>query len=203
MSRTFISHFAPYILELVQEKHALGLPYEKSEIYLRLFDRHCAEFFPEEKTITQDLGMSWATIRPYESKEGFTRRITPIRQLAKYMIREGNPAFVIPSNCGRATGKRPVPHIFTDYELKRIFEAADHLSYRICYPTYHLVAPVLFRLMYSCGLRPAEGRLLKRQNIDLANGVIKILESKGHKERIVVMHEEMTELCRLYHYRNF
>ena len=44
-----------------------------------------------------------------------------------------------------------------------------------------LVMPVIFRLIYTCGLRPQEGRLIKRKDINLEEGVLFIPESKRHK----------------------
>jgi integrase len=40
--------------------------------------------------------------------------------------------------------------------------------------------------------------LIKRENIDLHKGTILIPESKGHKDRMVVMSDDMTALCRKY-----
>lgn len=61
-----------------------------------------------------------------------------------------------------------------------------------------LVMPVIFRLIYTCGLRPQEGRLIKRKDINLEEGVLFIPESKRHKDRFVVIPEDMLELCRRY-----
>jgi integrase len=37
------------------------------------------------------------------------------------------------------------------------------------------------------------------ENIDLRNGRIKIIDSKGHKDRIVMMGKDLTLLCQKYH----
>ena len=57
---------------------------------------------------------------------------------------------------------------------------------------------VLFRLFYCCGLRLAEGCYLKRLCVDLTNGTVKILHSKGSKDRIVFLSEDVLEMCREY-----
>ena len=57
---------------------------------------------------------------------------------------------------------------------------------------------VIFRMIYCCGLRPIEARRLRRKDVNLFNGTVNILESKGHKDRIVVLSEDMLELCRNY-----
>ena len=53
-------------------------------------------------------------------------------------------------------------------------------------------------MIYCCGLRPIEARRLRRKDVNLFNGTVNILESKGHKDRIVVLSEDMLELCRNY-----
>ena len=51
---------------------------------------------------------------------------------------------------------------------------------------------------YCCGLRPAEARLLRNENVDLVRGVLYIEESKGHKDRTVVVADDLLQLMRRY-----
>ena len=52
--------------------------------------------------------------------------------------------------------------------------------------------------MYTCGLRPHEARLIQREHLNLSEGTIFNPESKGHKDRIVAMLPEMTNICAKY-----
>ena len=61
-----------------------------------------------------------------------------------------------------------------------------------------IILSVIFRMIYCCGLRPVEARRLRREDVNLFDGTVNILESKGHKDRIVVLSEDMLELCRNY-----
>ena len=47
-------------------------------------------------------------------------------------------------------------------------------------------------------MRPQEGRLLKRQDVDLDTGTFYIVDSKKNKDRIVAMSENLQNLCRKY-----
>lgn len=198
MRQVFTSSLRDYILRFIEQKHALGYPYIDSERLVSNFDQFCTEHYPNEATITEEIGLGWATIRETEGQKSFCTRVGVVRELAKFMRREGVEAYLIPTDLGRTPSMRYQPHIFTDDELKRIFEASDNLIPSKHDPTCHLVAPVLFRLLYTCGLRPIEGRLIKRQNIDLEHGVLLIPESKGHKDRVVVLSDDMVELCLKY-----
>jgi len=198
MSRIFVSALAKHITRFVEQKRALGFPYIDSERIVANFDKFCAEYYPEEQTITEEMGLRWATLRETEGKKSLSTRIGPVRELAKFMRREGSDAYLIPIDLGKCPSVRYLPHIFTDIELRQIFRASDNLTPSKHDPTCHIVAPVLFRLLYTCGLRPIEGRLIKREHIDLERGVLFIPESKSHKDRVVILSDSMTALCKKY-----
>ena len=61
-----------------------------------------------------------------------------------------------------------------------------------------MMIPVMFRLIYTCGLRPNEGRELLTENINFDTGEILITKTKRHKERIVVMSDDMLDFCKHY-----
>ena len=60
------------------------------------------------------------------------------------------------------------------------------------------VVPVIFRLMYCCGLRESEALNLSVSDVSLENGRIAIRESKGWKARNVFMSDELLTQCRKY-----
>ena len=53
-------------------------------------------------------------------------------------------------------------------------------------------------MTYTCGLRPNEGRNLKRNEVDLNTGEVRIIETKKHKSRNIVMSDEMNSLAKSY-----
>jgi integrase len=58
--------------------------------------------------------------------------------------------------------------------------------------------PVFFRMIYSCGLRSSEARLLKVEDVDLETGILTIHHSKDDNSRLVPMSDELTDRCRRY-----
>ena len=48
--------------------------------------------------------------------------------------------------------------------------------------------------MYCCGLRPAEARRLRVNDVDLDIGRLNIMESKQHRSRIVMMADDVTKM---------
>jgi integrase len=191
------SNFADVIIEFIAYKHAHGYLYETAEHRLNLFDRFCFELFSTESILSKEIGLCWAEKRQTEKISNQRGRIVVIRELAKYINSRGGNAFVIPL---KITGRpsRYIPHIFTKDELSTFFYAVDHLPYCYCSPGRHLVFPVMFRLLYCCGLRPKEARTLLVENVDLKTGVIKIIDSKRHKDRNIVLAHDVLKLCRKY-----
>jgi len=197
MSYLYTGNFKKYIENLIEQKNAIGYPYGSPSRILKVFAAFCNLYYPKETALTKEIALHWAQIRPNEHVNGLIRRITPIRQLAKYMNSIGVEAYVIPEGIpGKAI--RYVPHIYTKLELKTFFLETDKIPYNPNSPAKHLVIPVLFRVLYCCGLRPSEARLLKVNDIDLKTGKLIIRESKGHKDRTVMMTADVLRLCRIY-----
>jgi integrase/recombinase XerD len=199
MNPSVSGNFKPYIEGLIEQKRSIGYPYDSSAQKLKAFGVFCLENYPDETVLTKKIAMHWAEKRQEEHVNGLMRRITPIRQLAKYMNRLGIDAYIIPPGIpGKQT--RYVPHIFTDQELQAFFTEIDRCAVSpYSPPARHLVIPVFFRVLYCCGLRLSEARLLKVEDVDLETGKLTIRQSKGNKDRNVMLSEEVLDLCRIYH----
>jgi integrase len=106
-------------------------------------------------------------------------------------------AYVLPTGLSRKV-ERYVPHFFTSQELAAFFMACDTLTPHGGMRARHLVLPVFFRLLYCCGLRTCEARTLRVENVDLRNGQIDILRSKGCRSRRLSLPQDFLELLRTY-----
>lgn len=113
------------------------------------------------------------------------------------MNSQGTTAFIIPISY-QPKVPRYQPHIFTNNEIKAFFNAADTCKVEKSFPVRHLVYPVLFRLIYCCGLRLSEASSLLRKDIDTVSGNVYIIDSKNKKDRLIVMSEDMSTLCNRY-----
>lgn len=191
------SLFTPYIEEMLEFKVGLGYERRTYEGFLRDFSKFCRRNYPHEDRLTIELVLAWGTMRPTEGQSGFRRRLSAVREFGKYLSAIGIESYVIPANF--AGGKSSfTPYIFTDEELSAIFTEADCLKRNNNSPYRHIVVPVLLRLIYFCGLRPNEGREIKKSDVDLDCGTLFIRKNKSHKERIVPMSEDMRNLCVAY-----
>jgi integrase len=194
----FKSGIGTYIHSFVEQKQACGYPYRSSSQILHRFDLMVTVEFPEAVTLTKEICNKWISIKQNEHPNGLLRRITPVRQLGKYMNGIGVKSYVIPGHIPNKQIKYEA-HIFTETELRAFFQSVDKCPISVFSPLRHYVIPVLFRMLYCCGMRSSEARLLKREDVCLDTGKITIRESKGWKSRIVYMSKDLLEVCREYH----
>jgi integrase len=194
---TFQSVFAEKLYAFFEFRTAHGF---KSETYLThyiSFDRYCAEQGCESPELTRDLVLDWLGAKP---SNALARQSTAIRLFGYYLDAVDGNAFVLPNKY--ATGGQPSnPYIFTDDEMAALFKAIDRLKPNKNEPNLDIIAPVLFRLIYTCGLRPNEGRSLFRENVNLKTGEILITQTKHNIERIVVMSDDMLKYAKKYDLR--
>jgi site-specific recombinase XerD len=78
-----------------------------------------------------------------------------------------------------------IPLVMSPDETRRLLAVADSLKVR-----------VLLSLGYGCGLRAGEVVRLKVKHIDRAQNIIRIEQSKGRKDRNVMLSPEMLDLLR-------
>ena len=141
--------------------------------------------------------MQWIRLRPNETSNGLKRRMVAIREFGKYLNSIGTEAFMpIPEMVGPS--KPFYPYLFSDDELIAFFSAADTMPPHELSPYREYVIPVLFRLLYCCGLRPHEVRLIRSDDINLESGSIYIRDTKRHRDRMVIMSHDMQVLCQEY-----
>lgn len=57
----------------------------------------------------------------------------------------------------------------------------------------------MFRWYLCCGLRNAEAAGILTENVDLETGTLTILDSKGNKDRLVYLPNDLLESTRQYH----
>lgn len=196
----FNSFLSPQIKEFIHFRKVSGNWNESSyEVNLKLFDRYIARTYPHASILTQEM-IAWCEKRKTETNNSCRSRIYVVISFMKYLKSRKFTDICIPE-VPRKEKRTYIPHAFTDRELKKFFHECDSLSVYNNNPAHRLrkiIIPVFFRLLFSSGIRTNEARLLKRNDVDLDNGIISIRDSKGHDQHYIVMHDSMTELMRLY-----
>jgi integrase len=193
---TFTSGFAAKLDAMLDYRTARGY---KKETHLRSFcrlDRFCAEYYPKVTELTREIVHAWLDAEA-EITTSFTERAIAIRLFGKYLNAINEDAYILPEKFAPHRYAF-TPYVFTNSELTALFAAIDKLPPSKNELYISKIAPVMFRLIYTCGLRPNEGRELLRENVNLDTGEILITHTKKNKERIVVMSDDMRDFSRRY-----
>jgi len=183
------------IHNFIELKQSLGYKYLTEAKHLKSFDSFTHERYPTASSLSKEIVMQWCSKRSYEKQNNVCSRASIIRQFAIYLDDLGLKPYIIPMHYF-SNGAKYVPYIFTDNELHRFMKATHQcLNYSQC-PNRQLIMPLLFKIIYCCGLRLSEARLLKVGDVDLDRGILSILNSKKDNSRLVPMTDKLTEQCR-------
>lgn len=196
---TRTSIIAPYIDGLLEEKHANGYSYESEELVLNRFDSYCNDRNLDTLEITRDFLDGWMERTPSEGEFNRGKRISCVRQLLLFMATCGLKEYIPHDFCHF---KKALPHIFLKEEITAFFEQVD-LYAPEKRPSYERRLADEYRLLfrwYLClGLRNSEACGIAVENVDLNNGVLTVLDSKGNKDRLVYLPEDLRESSCLYY----
>jgi len=190
--------FAEHINGLIRQKQTVGFHYREGERLLYRFSEFSNLHFPGEKELTEAIVKKWIETPNDYGNAYQSYRLNAVRNLGIYMRGMGLNAYVVPTEFYPKHDPRYVTRLYTKDELARIFKCADSRSISKASPHLHVILPVIVRLLYCCGLRPREALKLRMENIDIDKREMRIMQSKGLKDRIVVMSEDMASLCRKY-----
>lgn len=180
--RDDINNYIDYRVNIKHQK----LNTVKYELYR--FDRYTLNIKADNK-LTKELVESWLTLGENENPKTLNKRLYAMRVFAKYLNIIGKQAFVISTNYYLKETKF-IPHIYTDEEIKQIFESIDKFSYNNN-SNRNIQMKLLFKLLYCCGLRISECLNLKYEDINLNEGSIKIRNAKFNKSRLLFINEDL------------
>lgn len=167
---------------------------------IRYFLNACARKSGGCPDLTQEMIEWWWEKRDSEIAVTHRSRLNKVRPFLEYIIvRMGYTHLTIPG-MPPYVESNSIPHSFTRQELRNLFRACDEISHckTLEQKLRKMEVPVIFRLLYSSGIRCVEARLLDRDDIVLKTGVVKITKTKGYRERIIVLHDTMREIMVVY-----
>jgi len=175
-------------------RRAMGFKVEGLAKLLISFAKYCQEQGIDQ--VRTDIAVQWATsqIKVPVNDALFARRMDAVRIFAKHQ-QALDPATQIPPDgiCNRRYQPRE-PNVFTPAQISALQTATDTLSPQFRALTWRN----LIGLLAVTGMRPGEACRLSIEDIDLARGLIQILETKFSKSRLVILHPTATQ--ELNHY---
>lgn len=193
---SFDGPFAPLCELFVTQKRAAGLQYEQQAMLLHMFDDFCKGYKVQNYTITEEIALAWCKLRSNEKEIFRHSRVSEMQRFSIFLAKQGHPSYLLASMPKK--GPLHTPYIFSKEEMARIFQHLDALEYTNSAPTRHIALPLLFRILYGCGLRISEALALLKKDVDAAKGILHIQHGKNDRERIVPMSVSLASACKDY-----
>jgi integrase len=145
------------------------------------------------QTITVEAAVSWARLSTNSQPITRSHRLGAVRGFARY-LRTIDPATQIPPAGLFGKQQRITPYIYSPAEIGRLVGAARGLHPPLRAATHE----ALFGLLAVSGMRVGEALRLLRQDVDLADGVIRVRHAKFDRDRLVPVHASTAEALRAY-----
>jgi integrase len=181
--------FAQHVEDYLRLRRSLGYKLQDHARLLRRFAAHLdaigAEF------VTTELALSWA-LEPNVPPGSVVpaMRLLVVRGFARYMTGIDPRTEIPPTGLIRFRQHRRPPFIYTDAEtLTLMKQARTGIRQALCAATYE----TLIGLLAATGMRISEAIKLDRADIDWAEGVLLVRESKFNKSRYVPLHDSTLE----------
>lgn len=201
VSYIFTGPLSKYCKQYIEYKHSLGFKMGSSVYYLL---RGMDTFFLQQglplnsSVLTKEMVEKYVARRGEESVKTQHMRMSIIRQFSLFMNRLGFSYYVYPETDFIQVKDSFIPYIFTHSEIERLTKIIDEIPINPRYPRYHIIYPMLFRILYGCGLRINEALGLKMKDLDIEQGIIRLDATKNNIQRLMPMSKSLHKYCKKY-----
>jgi integrase/recombinase XerD len=174
---------ARHVDDYLAIRHALGFKLRTERRMLADF----ASFIDSigQPTVTIDAALRWATMPTGVGHAYQAQRMRAVRGFARYLHGIDPASEIPPLELLRARRHRPTPHIYAQQEIAALMATARTLRP----PLRAATIETLIGLLACTGLRVSEAYALDRADIDGANRLLRIRDSKYGKSREVLIHD--------------
>jgi len=195
----FKSGFAELEQKFVEYRKASGVWNDGYMTTLKIFDNYCAKNYPNGTFLCQSMIDEWCQRHENEKNRSRNTRVRVIRAFVRFVNERTTFEFEEPTRL-KPEPITYIPHAFSTGELERFFTACDNIPISKDFKSviYHFTCPVLFRLLYSSGIRTTEARYLRRTDFIRDGFVLNIKKSKGYDQHYVALHMSMAKLLIKY-----
>ena len=191
----FSSIFAEQMNSYLDAKVSAGFKETSFYTFLRSFDSYCVKENVKDLVLTKNEVQKWCQRRTDEATTTHYSRVNSLRQYLIYLAHKGFPVYVPRDVVFQPT--EFVPHIYTASEVDRYFKAVDEFHSPYCKKDA-IQYPVLFRIIYCCGTRIDETLGIRKCDVNLKEGIIRLNECKNDDERYIVLKDDLNGLMRRF-----
>lgn len=193
MEIKYKSVFKNDLKHMILYEKAMNFKYS-NKLYLYDLDNYFFSINKKKKNITEEDFNNY--IYNFESSTiNVYKRYLIMLKFCKFLIRFGNTN-IFYEEIKFNDNSSFQPHIYIEDEIIKIFSVIDKRKYGNNKFSYEY--PVLFRLLYSTGLRISEALNIKHNDIDLDDNSINIILSKENISRKIYFSESMKKVIIKY-----
>lgn len=183
----------------IKYKRSLGLKYQKEISRLKYIDNILYELKLKSKIITKETFYKLVE-RNNMQGENYARQYGVTKDFCKYLIsNEYKNIYYEDKKFNVINNYKPV--VFTNEEILLLFQTMDKYKDQYkgkkYYRLYYCYC-ILFRLLYSCGLRVSEVIKITIDDINFTENTINIIDSKRHISRLIVFSNSMKKCLEDY-----
>lgn len=189
---------ATLLKQYLAERHALGYSLKTDEGCLRRFLRNYSEPDNGRIEFTKEFVMAQLGDHLNRHTNTILRDVSAINGFLDFVNRKGFYAYKIPPKSIPKEVRNFKAYIFTDDEIERLLDVADSFPDTEQNPARKYQIPVMFRILFNCGLRTSELLKLRICDVDLDECVFTVLDTKFHKSRLVPFSEVVSESLKQY-----
>jgi integrase/recombinase XerD len=195
--KPFVGEFKELLYTFIKQKRILGYKYDFTRESLFRFSQYTVNYRIDKTSLSKELVLDWTARRKNESDRTWAHRSSNLRQFALYLQNLGHDAFIPPKN-HNVRRHEFIPYIFTHEEIQCFIQAVDSMKSHSM-SNKNQSYPLLFRLLYCCGLRISESLDLKISDVDFDKGTLFVRESKFNKDRIIPLSFPLAKMFVKYH----
>lgn len=184
--------------DYMAERHALGFEAKTDEACIRRFLNDYADAEDGNIEFSKDYVLQHVGNRLNLTPNTVHREASAVNGFLNFVIRKGGKAYKIPTRSLPKASRNFKAYIFSDAEIEQMLDAADHLSPCKQNSLLHHQLPVMFRILFNCGLRSAELRKLCVCDVDLEQDLFIIRDTKFHKTRLVPFTQSVADALKQY-----
>jgi site-specific recombinase XerD len=199
-SKGFESFLARRMEDFIALNRALGRSYRVEEWILRTLDFYLARHHGHGRVFTATMFKGWVRQQAGVSPSARSDRMALVRKFLLHLSR-ASPRTYVPDPRTFPKRSHQAPCLLCQNDVARLLAAAIQKPrfYRTCeHPLRPRTIHLALLLLYCCGLRRGELLKLRLADIDTAQQVLRIRETKFHKTRLVPLSASLSNELRKY-----
>ena len=185
------SIFKEYITMFIENKRYNGYDYITEEERLKNFDDYVFKNKIIELSLTKELIFEFLQTKRQLKTTSISNYASALREFAKYLNLNNINAYVLPNNYYRHRTNF-VPYIFSENEIRDFFGAMNSIRNEDARKRLNLI----FKLLYSTGIRVSECADIKNENINFENNTITLKNTKNDTDRLIVIDNKLMKEIR-------